>query len=67
MRIIRNFILFWYHFVIGDDWRIAVGVIVGLLITAYLVHIVHINIWWFLPLIIVTMFSLSLWFASRHK
>jgi hypothetical protein len=30
MRLIRGFARFWWDFVVGDDWRIAVGVAVVL-------------------------------------
>jgi hypothetical protein len=26
----RRFIMYWYNFIVGDDWRLAIGVIVGL-------------------------------------
>lgn len=32
MKLIRAFGQFWYDFIIGDDWKIAVGVIVALII-----------------------------------
>lgn len=37
MRYIRAFGQFWYDFIIGDDWKIAVAVVLGLLVTASLV------------------------------
>jgi hypothetical protein len=30
MRFVRGFLRFWYDFVIGDDWRIALGVVLVL-------------------------------------
>ena len=30
MRFLRAFGRFWYDFVVGDDWRIAVGVVLVL-------------------------------------
>jgi hypothetical protein len=30
MRFIRGFARFWWDFIVGDDWRIAVGVAVVL-------------------------------------
>lgn len=32
-RFLRAFGQFWYDFIIGDDWKIAVGVVVALAIT----------------------------------
>jgi hypothetical protein len=65
MNAIKRFGLFWYHFIVGDDWRIAAGVIAGLALTAFLTHSSHLNTWWLLPALVVTMLSLSLWAATR--
>lgn len=59
MNAIKRFGLFWYHFIVGDDWRIAAGVIAGLALTP------HLNLWWLLPVLVVSMLSLSLWAATR--
>jgi hypothetical protein len=37
MRLLRGFLRFWYDFVVGDDWRIAVGVVLVLAAGALLV------------------------------
>ena len=34
MKYLRGFVLFWYDFIVGDDWRVAVGVIAALAATA---------------------------------
>jgi large-conductance mechanosensitive channel len=34
---LRGFLRFWYDFVVGDDWRIAVGVVLVLAAGALLV------------------------------
>lgn len=39
---------FWYHFLIGDNWSMAVVVAVGLAITA-LLHAWGMAAWWLLP------------------
>jgi hypothetical protein len=30
MRFIKSFGQFWYDFIVGDDWKIAVGVVIAL-------------------------------------
>jgi hypothetical protein len=30
MAFVRGFLRFWYDFIVGDDWRIAAGVVVVL-------------------------------------
>ena len=37
MRFVRGFLRFWWDFVIGDDWRIALGVTIVLALGAVLV------------------------------
>ncbi len=32
MKVLRAFGQFWYDFIIGDDWKIAVGVLLALII-----------------------------------
>lgn len=38
MGLVRAFFAFWYDFLIGDDWGIAVGVVAALLLTALIAH-----------------------------
>ena len=37
MRFLRGFLRFWWDFIIGDDWRIALGVTIVLAAGAVLV------------------------------
>ena len=30
MTLLRGFVRFWYDFIVGDDWRIALGVVLVL-------------------------------------
>ena len=55
---------FWYHFIIGDDWTMAVAVAVGLIVTAVL-NARGILAWWLIPLIVIAMLGISLRRASR--
>ena len=50
---------FWIDFVIGDDWRTAAGIAVGIVATALLAA------WWFLPLTVAAVLWLSLRRATR--
>jgi hypothetical protein len=49
MNRLKAFGVFWYDFIIGDDWKIAFGVVVGLALSALLVHSVSSAVWWVLP------------------
>jgi hypothetical protein len=37
MGLVRGFVRFWYDFLVGDDWRIAAGVVLVLALGAALV------------------------------
>jgi hypothetical protein len=39
MRFVRGFGRFWFDFIVGDDWRIALGVVLVLGLGALLVAI----------------------------
>ena len=62
---IRGFAAFWYDFVVGDDWLIAVGVLVGLALTCGLSRIAF-PAWWLLPVSLLLLLPLSLWRAARR-
>ena len=34
MRVLKSFGMFWYELLVGDDWKIAVSVVIALAITA---------------------------------
>ena len=65
MKYLRAFVLFWYDFIVGDDWRVAAGVIVALAATAGLAAL-DIPAWWLMPVAALTMLSFSLWRATRR-
>ncbi|NUS12181.1 MAG: hypothetical protein HOY69_12395 [Streptomyces sp.] len=60
VRRLRAFGAFWYDFVVGDDWRVAVGVAVALGATAGLVHGAGLNAWWLPPVAVAVLLGLSL-------
>jgi len=59
MSKLRAFGAFWYDFVIGDDWVVAAGVVVGLGAT-YGLHQAGVTAWWLLPVLLVVLLPLSL-------
>jgi hypothetical protein len=63
---LRAFAQFWYDFVVGDDWRVAVGVVVALGAT-YGVSRTSIPAWWILPAVVVVLLPVSLWRVARSK
>lgn len=49
MSAVGSLLRFVWEFVVGDDWRIAVGVVLALALTA-LVAGAGVSAWWILPL-----------------
>jgi hypothetical protein len=49
---------FWYDFIIGDDWTVAVSVLIGLIVTGVL-NSNHVVSWWLMPIIVVVMTGTS--------
>lgn len=65
-RRISAFAAFWYDFLVGDDWRVAVGVIAALALT-YGLSTTTIPVWWVLPAAVVVLLPLSLWRVARRS
>jgi tryptophan-rich sensory protein len=63
---IKAFGAFWYDFVIGDDWRVAVGVVAALLIT-WAVSRSTVSAWWVTPVMVALLLPYSLWRATATK
>lgn len=65
MRYLTSFGQFWYEFIVGDDWTVAIGVVIGLVLTALLVRS-GMAAWWVMPIAVTLLLSASLWRAARH-
>jgi hypothetical protein len=61
---VRAFGLFWWDFVVGDDWRAAAGVLIAIGVTAALVA-AGLDAWWLMPVAVAAVLALSLRRASR--
>jgi hypothetical protein len=64
-RSVSAFVGFWYDFVIGDDWTVAVGVIAALALT-YGLSETAMPVWWVLPAAVAVVLSLSLGRVARR-
>ena len=66
MSHVRSFGRFCYDFVVGDDWAVALVVVLGVGVSALLAH--HgAAAWWCMPLVVTIALVLSLWRAVRHR
>ena len=67
MKRLKAFGAFIYDFVVGDDWHIAVLVVIGLAVTAVLAHAAKVNAWWLLPVVVVATLAWSLHRATTAR
>jgi hypothetical protein len=64
VRRIRSFAAFWWNFIVGDDWRVAVGVAGALGLSALLTDR-GVPAWWVLPAAVALLLAASLRRATR--
>jgi hypothetical protein len=62
---VNRFLRFWWDFLIGDDWTVAVGVILTLTVTASLAA-AGIPAWWLPPAAVVVLLGRSLHRETRR-
>ncbi len=65
MRHVRAFALFWWDFIVGDDYRIAVAVVLLLAATALLSR-AGFAVWWLLPAGVLLMLATSVFTVARR-
>ena len=61
VRWIGGFLFFWYDFIIGDDWRVAAGVVAGF----FAIHSLGVSSWWLMPVVVAVLLSSTLLEATR--
>jgi hypothetical protein len=66
MRRLRAFGLFWWDFIVGDDYRLALGVVVLLALTAVLSR-AGIESWWLLPGGVLAILGVSVFSVARRS
>jgi hypothetical protein len=64
---IRAFGAFWYDFIIGDDWRVAVGVGAALVITYGLSRTTDVPVWWIVIAAVAVLLPLSIRRVTRRR
>jgi hypothetical protein len=64
-RWLRSFGAFWWDFIVGDDWRLAAGVVAALAVTAGLASL-RVPAWWFLPVTVLVLLGVSLRRGTRQ-
>ena len=66
MKRLKAFGAFWYDFVIGDDWRVAVGVVLALALTFLLARVTTIAVWGLVPVAVLVLLPVSIHRAARR-
>jgi hypothetical protein len=61
---VQGFLLAIWEFVVGDDWRTAIGVALALASTA-LAAAAGISAWWIMPVAVLALLVLSIRRAAR--
>jgi hypothetical protein len=66
MRWLSRFGRFWYDFIVGDDWTVAVATIAFVAITAAIAHRASpSDAWPILPIGVIAILGVSVWRALR--
>jgi hypothetical protein len=66
VRYLGAFGRFWWDFIVGDDWRVAVGLAAALGLTWLLEHY-DVAAWWLLPLAVAVVLAGSVRRESRSS
>ncbi|MCW2588036.1 MAG: hypothetical protein JWQ86_463 [Mycobacterium sp.] len=69
VRRLRAFGMFWYDFIVGDDWRVAVSIAVALAATVAVDRLSGAQpwSWWLLVAVVAAVLPLSIHRATRRE
>ena len=66
IRRLRGFGAFWYGFIVGDDWHVAVGVMLALALTNVLSRATAVPAWWIVVVAVAVLLVSSIRRATRR-
>lgn len=64
MSRLTGLVLGMWEFVVGDDWRTALGVVVAIALTA-LIATTALAAWWVMPVAVLLLLAFSVWRGTR--
>jgi hypothetical protein len=67
MRYLVSFGAFWCDFIIGDDWRLAAGVVTALGLTAAVAQLSTFPAWWVAPIVALLVLVVATVRSARKK
>jgi large-conductance mechanosensitive channel len=62
---LKAFTRFWYQFFVGDDWTMAVGVVIALALTAVVNRLTP-HAWWITPVAVIILMVASVYRAASR-
>jgi hypothetical protein len=67
MSKIRPFFAFWYDFIVGDDWRVALTVVLALGVTSAVDQLSGNAPWWILVAAVAAVLPFSIYRVTRRR
>lgn len=64
---LRAFGAFWYDFIVGDDWRVAVGVALAFAVTYAASRSTSAALWWIVPVAVLILLPVSIHRVTRRS
>jgi hypothetical protein len=64
---VRAFFAFWYGFIVGDDWRVALSIAVALAATIALNRLTGTAPWWIVVVAVIAVLPISIFGATRRQ
>ncbi|MDT5081170.1 MAG: hypothetical protein QOJ80_5807 [Mycobacterium sp.] len=64
---LRAFFAFWYDFIVGDDWRVALAVVLALAATGMVHRLTGTGPWWIVVVAVITVLPLSIYRVTRRR
>jgi hypothetical protein len=64
---VRAFFAFWYDFIIGDDWRVALSITVALAATIAVNRLTGTAPWWIVLVAVIAILPISIFRATRRQ
>jgi hypothetical protein len=64
---LRAFGAFWYDFIVGDDWLVALGVLLALAITYAASRVTDAPVWWIIVVAVTILLPLSVFRATSRR
>ena len=67
MHKLGAFFMFWYDFIVGDEWGVALTVAVALAATIAVNRVTGTAPWWIVAVAVVAVLPLSIYRATRQR